>query len=70
MRCMAVIAGSDSMMARSGPGIEMLSHDMAVFTGSRVILQIGSTLRVIKGIPGQAEYYTQTYRQKQERPMN
>ena len=66
---MAVITGSGSMMAGAGPGIKMLSHDMAVFAGDRVILQVGSTLGVIKGIPGQAEYYTHTYRQKQDCPM-
>ena len=60
VRGMAVITGSCSMMARAGPGIKMLSHDVAVFAGNRVILQIGSTLRVVKGISGQAEYGTQT----------
>ena len=40
VRCVAVIAGSSGMVACTGPGIEMLSHDVAVFTGDRVILQI------------------------------
>lgn len=52
VRCVAVIAGCRRVMARAGPGIKMLSHDVAVFACDRIILQVRSALRVIKSVSG------------------
>ena len=48
---MAVVADGHVVMARFGPGVEMVLHDMAVGAGGGVVGQIGRPLRVNEGVP-------------------
>ena len=54
MRCMAVIADRDGVMAGLEPGVVVVLHDMAIRAGGRVVGEIRRPLGVDERIPAQA----------------
>jgi hypothetical protein len=52
---MAVIAGCRGMVTRLGPSIVMISHDMAIDAGARIVAEIGSSFPVVKSVPPRSQ---------------
>jgi hypothetical protein len=48
-RDMAVVATGDTMMAGFHPGVVLVIHDVAVFTGGGVIAEVGEAFGEMKG---------------------
>jgi hypothetical protein len=59
VRRVAVIAGSDRVVARFLPGIVLRLHDMAVSTRGRIVRQVGISLGVDEGICAETDDNTQ-----------
>lgn len=59
---MTAVAGSGAVMAGSGPAVELLPHDVTVFAGDRIIMQIRDAPRIDECVETQAGKNAQHYR--------
>ena len=63
VRCVAVVAGRDGVVARFLPGVVLVIHYVAVSTARRIVAQVRVTLGVNKGVNADAggKAYGYTY---------
>lgn len=59
VRSMTVVAGGGVVMARLDPSVILLSHDVAVHAGRRIICQVGIALCVDKSVSAYADEQTE-----------